>query len=204
MILRRATLALLFLASSSGAVCGQQRTYNWSAELVGVSYHTGDDTNCPIGVGFGADIERHRVGSMFLSIAGGVRLADALACTSKGAARQVGDRWLDEAAHLSLALVPVLALVLGPDAYAVRWPVVPRIRLGVLAAKIDAPHDERHLMLVTQAELRLKLRRLGVLGRAGAIRAPLLLQSADSGEWKTVGREWHWRPLLETGLRFYW
>lgn len=175
----------------------------WSAELVGISYETGVE-NCPEGVGLGLDFER-RTGSPYVAIIGGLRLADAPSCDAPREMRLIeGRALLAVARHLSLIGAPLLGVAVGPDPATFPLPIRPRLRLAILAGKIDAPKDERHPMPLAQAELHARYRSLAILVRTGTIRAPVLLQSSYSDEPETVSREWHWRRLVEAGLRLHW
>lgn len=59
-------------------------------------------------------------------------------------------------------------------------------------------------MPLAYAELHARYRSLAILVRTGTIRAPLLLQSSESGQRETVAREWHWRRIVEAGARLDW
>ena len=201
---QRIALAFLFSLCAAAKSEAQISQPNWSAEFAALWYDTGDEANCPSGAGVALEVERRFRSSPFIGIAAGLHMADALTCTSVGTVREVDGRLLDVVAHLSLLAAPMLAVSAGPDFRLGNSAIQPRVRIGMINAEIDGPRGERHFMPLLQAGVQARRGRFGAVLRGGTLRAPVLLQSADSGEWEIVEREWHWRNIWEAGLRLYW
>jgi hypothetical protein len=194
---------IMFLLTHIGSASGQ-RDVDWVANVYAVSYQTGNEVNCPTGAGIGADIE-HRWGRVVsIGLGVGFRLADAMVCTSVGTSRQVNGRWLDEFGHLSLIAAPVLHVSGGTGRSFGAMYLAGRVRAGTVLARVDGPADDRLLTQMTQLEFSANDRLLGVVFRFGVVRSPLLLETAESGQWEVVDREWYWRRIVELGLAFAW
>jgi hypothetical protein len=172
----------------------------WVASGVLLSYRTGDELNCPTGAGLGLDLE-HRWGSVVSVGAGaGLRLADAYVCTLALKTRLVDGQWLGEFSHLSLLAAPALNVSLGSGFTAGDIDLGFRMRGGAILGRTNGPGEERMVLSFNQGEVTVSGRRIGVIVRVGAIRAPINLVIGD----EVVDREWHWRRITELGLLFAW
>jgi len=185
-------------------LAGQTR---WrSASLVGLTYQTGNEFNCPTGVGLGVDAEAHTRGRVSVGLAGGIRLATAYVCTLVLPIRPVNGRYYAVYSDLSLIAAPLAVITAGSEFIAGGVTVSPRLRAGGVWAAVDTPDatDERRLLSLGQFEIGLGSGRFGVIARVGAIRSVVLLEAIEAGAGPASIREHHWRRITEIGVALRW
>jgi hypothetical protein len=192
------TVLLLTILSTSSARA--QPATPWSTELLMMVYDSGD-FNCRLGGGVGMDMERSLAALPQLSLAAGIRIAGAGPCTQVARIREVDGRMLDERAQLRLGMAPLVAAVAAPGTFMGQRRFRPRARIGALLGSVGPEH---HIMAFTGMDGVITLGGTAIVVRAVAIRAPLLLQAVEEGYWRTMEREWYWRPGIETGVRLGW
>lgn len=170
-----------------------------TARLGGIVYGTGDDVNCPHGMGVVGELSYFTASRWTVGASVGARLAGPPACSDVLIIADYQGEMVPETSGVAFLFAPDVSVGGGYRIGTASRYWVPRARGGVSVVRtldsgttfVLAPH--------ASLDLEIGLERITLFARHGRLRTPVEWGNREGGPYRTFGR---WRQLSEAGMQF--
>jgi hypothetical protein len=198
---RRAVLAAFVAAHALAGSVAHAQSHVVRGGFVG--FGTGDDVNCPTGIGVVGGAELRTGGRAFVGLGADLYVATPQVCTTVGRVVSYPAGYADELGGVTLLFAPRLSARLGTHFEFDGVGFEPSAAVGLLYAPELWGNGARSMLPFAGGGLAIQpqLWRIGLLLEYGYHRVPIKHRMREDGAWRTVHEFGTWKPLLNLGVR---
>jgi hypothetical protein len=167
-----------------------------------VGFGTGDDINCPVGMGVAGGVEARTGGRLYAALGADLYVATPQVCTTVVRIVPYESGYADEFAGVTLLFAPRLTARFGVQLAAGTWAVEPSAAVGVVHAPELWGDGVRRALPYAGGALAVRPRgwRFGMLVEHGFQRVPITHQVREQDRWRTIHVYGTWKPLFNLGI----
>jgi hypothetical protein len=168
-----------------------------------VGFGTGDDVNCPMGMGVVGGAELRTGDRAFIGLGGDLYVATPQVCTTVGRVVSYPGGYADEEGGVTLLFAPRASARLGTQLEFDGIAIEPSLAAGFVYAPQLWGNGSRRILPYAGGALAIQPQAwpVGLLVEHGYHRVPIKHRMREDGAWRTIHAFGTWKPLLNFGVR---
>jgi hypothetical protein len=175
-----------------------------SAQVRGgfVGFGTGDEVNCPTGMGVAGGVDVRTRGRIFAGLGADLYVATPQVCTSMSRLVPFRAGYADEFAGVTLLFAPRLSARVGAHADLGTTRVEPSFVAGLIHAPELWRDGARRVLPYAGGALAVQPVgwRFGLVLEHGYQRVPVAYRVREQDRWRTIHEYGRWKPLFSAGV----